>query len=72
MKVRIDPLAMNTLGRIAGVRAYLGWTRPMPEIEWQERQQLELVAGVQQWDEAIWQIEGDILNASFRHWFPGS
>jgi hypothetical protein len=47
---------MNTLRRIAGVRAYLGWTRPMPEIEWQERQQLELVAGVQQWDEATWQI----------------
>lgn len=71
MKVHIDPLAMNTLGRIGGVRAYLGWLdKAMPEIEWQERQQLELLAGVQEWDEATWQVEGDILNANFKHWIP--
>jgi hypothetical protein len=71
MKIIIDPLAITTFGRLAGVHAFVTLLdNSMPEVEWREREALNHVAEEQDWDFGDYSVESQLLDERFRHWIP--
>lgn len=70
-KIRIDPLAVETFERLFGATAFLeSVDKAIPEMEWQEREALRQLAEQENWDFGDYQVEGQVLDAKFRHWVP--
>jgi hypothetical protein len=68
---RINPLALDTFGRLAGVRAYLDLVdTAMPQIEFQERERLKEFAEDHGWEAGDYFTEDQVLDERFRHWVP--
>lgn len=70
-RFRINPLAMDTFGRLAGVRAYLDLVdAAMPQIEFQERERLRELAANEGWAAEEYFAEDQALDERFKHWVP--
>ncbi|MGD1101025.1 MAG: hypothetical protein ABSA59_03070 [Terriglobia bacterium] len=71
MKIIIDPLAITTFGRLAGVHAFISLLdNSMPEVEWREREALKHVAQEQDWDFGDYSLGTQLIDERFRHWIP--
>lgn len=70
-KFRLNPLAMDTFGRLAGIRAYLDLLdKEMSAIEAKEREHLQETAETQGWDYSDYDVERQVLDERFGHWIP--
>jgi len=71
MKFHIDPLAITTFRRLAGVRAFIELLyQSIPEIECREREALSRLAREQGLDFGEYSVEAQLLDERFRHWMP--
>ncbi|MGO9268916.1 MAG: hypothetical protein ACLQOO_01415 [Terriglobia bacterium] len=71
MKITIDPLAITTFGRLAGVHALISLLdNSMPEVEWQEAEALNRVAKELDWDFGDYGVQRQLLEERFRYWIP--
>jgi len=70
-KIHIDRLALETFGRVFGVKALLGaLDKALPEAEWQERKSLRRLAEEQHWDYSNYDVECQVVDEKFRFWVP--
>jgi hypothetical protein len=70
MNLIIDPLAITTFRRLAGVEAFVRLLDSMPEVEWQEREALKHIAQEQDWDFGDFSLEDQQLDDRFLYWIP--
>ncbi len=70
-KFRFDMLALETFGRIFGVKALLeALDKALPEADWQQQEELLRVAREQNWAYDEYEVERQVRDAKFRHWIP--
>ncbi len=67
----IDWLVADTFASISGIKALLDHAdRSMPEMEWQEQENLKKLAESEGWDYHDYDAERQGLEADYRHWVP--
>jgi hypothetical protein len=71
VKVRIDPLAIRTFQRLAGVRAFIDLLDgSIPEAEWREREALQQLAREQDLDFGDFDVRDRVIDEHFGYWMP--
>jgi hypothetical protein len=71
MRVNIDPLVLQTFGRLAGIRALLELLdRALPDTAWHEHEALKAQAAEQDWEFGDFDVERQILDERFEFWLP--
>jgi len=69
--MRLDTLALQTFGRLAGIRAFLDLLdRALPESEWSDNEALKQRAEEENWEFADFDVERQVLDERFHFWLP--
>jgi hypothetical protein len=71
IRLNFDPLASNTFGRLAGVKALIEHSdRSIPEMKQQVQNALKAQAESEGWDYEDYDVARQELEADYQHWVP--